>query len=411
MRYFFHKCWMLVFTVFLLSVGVRAQTYRFIYIQTENKQPFYVKMDKRTLNSSASGYIILSKLVDNAYRLVIGFPGNEWPEYRFTIEVNETNAGYLFKKAGEFNWDLYNLQTQKPLVLQKAEAVNNTEESVITDNEFARILSEVVNDSSIARVVVDKMNAPVTEPGPGNIIQVQVPDPGIKPAPEKNISSEDKTGVIKLKQDSTADEIMITYVDILKAETDTVNVFMPVKKNETIVEKENVNTTPVPVVMNNVPVKTEPGFVDMELKNPSQKTDSGKLVTGDLVITEKNVTTDQQPVAEPAIIKKESGNIQMINSDCKKTATQDDFIGLRKKMAEKKNGKEMISMASRQFLKTCYTSEHIRDLGLLFTSDEERYRFFVAAFPYVADTHNFGLLENQITDNYYKSRFKTMLSH
>lgn len=404
MRYFFHKCLLLVLTVFLLSVGVRAQTFRFIYIQTENKQPFYVKIDKRTFNSSASGYIILSKLVDSAHSLVIGFPGNEWPEYRVTIEASETNAGYLLKKVGEVNWDIYNLQTLNPLVLQKLAAVNNTEESFITGNEFARILSEVVNDPSITRVEAEKTNEPVTRSDPGKMIKTEVPVPENKVVPGKNMAEADKAGMVELKLDSTANAEQVTYVDLAKTEADTVKVLMPVN-NEIIIEKEKESSKPVSAV------KTDPGFIDMELKNPNQRTDSGTAVRDDLVITEKKPATDQQPVTRPAVIKNESGNDQMINSDCKKIATQDDFIGLRKKMAAKNNRKEMLNLATRQFLKTCFISEHIRDLGILFNNDEERYRFFVAAYPYVADTHNFGKLEDQLTDNYYKSRFKTMLSH
>jgi hypothetical protein len=52
----------LLFFSFLIFLGSHAQQNHFIYIQTENKQPFYVKLDKQLFSSAASGYIILPKL-------------------------------------------------------------------------------------------------------------------------------------------------------------------------------------------------------------------------------------------------------------------------------------------------------------------------------------------------------------
>ncbi|HUS00268.1 MAG TPA: hypothetical protein VMY77_00990, partial [Chitinophagaceae bacterium] len=53
---------------------VNAQDTHFIYLQTENKQPFFVKLNNKTLNSYPSGYLIIPNLDDGLYSLVIGFP-------------------------------------------------------------------------------------------------------------------------------------------------------------------------------------------------------------------------------------------------------------------------------------------------------------------------------------------------
>ena len=42
---------------------------------------------------------------------------------------------------------------------------------------------------------------------------------------------------------------------------------------------------------------------------------------------------------------------------------------------------------------------------------EEKYNFFIAAFAFVSDIHNFSSLEGQFTDIYYKTKFKSTLSH
>ncbi len=54
-------------TALILSIScllVNGQQDRFIYLQTENKQPFFVKFNNKTYNSYPLGYLIISKLND-----------------------------------------------------------------------------------------------------------------------------------------------------------------------------------------------------------------------------------------------------------------------------------------------------------------------------------------------------------
>ena len=60
-----------------------SQKIYFVYLQTEDQQAFFVKMDGKTRSSSASGYLILSKLRDTIYNFTVGFPQNKWPEQNF----------------------------------------------------------------------------------------------------------------------------------------------------------------------------------------------------------------------------------------------------------------------------------------------------------------------------------------
>ncbi len=65
-----------VFLSFLLSfclTGFSQQEY-FIFIQTDNGQPFYLQLGDKTYSSSSIGHIIISKLADSTYTLNIGFP-------------------------------------------------------------------------------------------------------------------------------------------------------------------------------------------------------------------------------------------------------------------------------------------------------------------------------------------------
>src|SRR5258705_5715590 len=95
------KIRILFFVSLLLSLGTRAQDPWSIYIQTDNKEPFYVKIDKRFLTSSQTGYIIVAKLMENSYDLSIGFPHNERPELNVTVSVKDANTGFLLKNTAD----------------------------------------------------------------------------------------------------------------------------------------------------------------------------------------------------------------------------------------------------------------------------------------------------------------------
>ncbi|WP_462253819.1 hypothetical protein, partial [Ferruginibacter sp.] len=43
----------------------------------------------------------------------------------------------------------------------------------------------------------------------------------------------------------------------------------------------------------------------------------------------------------------------------------------------------------KQFITVCFTTEQIKNLGALFIKEEERYKFYVGAFPFVSDSHNY----------------------
>ena len=101
----------------------------------------------------------------------------------------------------------------------------------------------------------------------------------------------------------------------------------------------------------------------------------------------------------------------MINSDCIANASNDDFLKLRKKMAGAKTDDSMLEIAKKGFKSKCFSSEQVKNLAPLFLKESDRYAFFDMAYQFVWDTHNFSSLEDQLSDPYYKSRFKAMIRH
>jgi len=51
-----------------------AQLNHFIYLQTDNQQPFYIKYNNRIISSSAACYYILPKLKDASIACALCFP-------------------------------------------------------------------------------------------------------------------------------------------------------------------------------------------------------------------------------------------------------------------------------------------------------------------------------------------------
>ena len=90
-------------------------------------------------------------------------------------------------------------------------------------------------------------------------------------------------------------------------------------------------------------------------------------------------------------------------------ATESDFFKLRKKMAATNNDGEMIGEAKKYFKVKCFSTEQIKNLGNLFLTDAGKYEFYDASYLSVSDIENFSILEIQLNDEYYITRFKAML--
>ena len=388
------KSGFMLLLVILLPVYVWAQHPRFIYLQTENKLPFYVKIDKRILTATDPGYLIVPGLTGNDYPVVIGFLQKEWSEMNVTINVQDANAGFLLKNEGEKGWSLLNLQTNQRLEMQRSKSFQPGVEIQSGAGEFARVLAEVVNDPTIAEITVTG-----TAPDTAGLTK-------------DNKAVTENTGITKLKADSTAAGQLITYIDNTGTGTDSVKVFIPVNKTESLPENEAITASPPADSLKSDKERTGTRFINMELQNPNASKDSGSLKKDDLVITEKKKRLTGNPeTPNDTLMRALIPGKDTLQHACKKTATQKDFLKLRQQMAAEENEKNMIRAAGKRFTVTCFTAEQVKNLGVLFISEEEKYRFYVTAYPFVSDPENIAVLEEQLTDEYFRSRLKVMRSH
>jgi hypothetical protein len=123
-----------------------SQKQYFIYLQADPEQAFFVKMNEKVHSSTASGYLILSRLKDSSYNFSVGFPENKWPEQKFNLDVKGKDHGYLLKNFSEKGWGLVDLQTMaiQMSLTNSGQKAEQRDVSVFTD-----ILSKAANDPSL----------------------------------------------------------------------------------------------------------------------------------------------------------------------------------------------------------------------------------------------------------------------
>ena len=369
---------------------LKAQQNHFIYIQTENKQPFYVKLDNKVFSSSVTGYVVVPKLKSGNYIFTIGFLKSEWPDQVFRCIVADKDLGYLLKNFGDKGWGFFNLQTLQVLMANKIQ-----DQPIIaaddTSDAFSTLLSTVVNDPTIKQkdpVKIVVKEKPKSEPVAVNQVVTAVVNEPVISSLVKTISP-----VIKKQSRKTSEGVETVYLDSVDGTLDTITILMATDKvtNElTAVLIDTPIITTGNTLPNQVVTTTKPPtkFIEMELPN---------------AIT---------PVAKPDTgLKLNATKSPMINSDCKNFASNEDFMKLRKKMAAAENAEHMIELAKKGFKTRCFTTEQVKNLSVLFLKDSSKYDFFDTAYPFVSDSQNYASLESQLTDSYYINRFKVMIRH
>ncbi len=364
---------------FLFSTTVQAQQNHFIYLQAENKQAFYVKLEEKIFSSSASGYLIIPKLINGPYKLLIGFPKNEWPLQAMDIVITEKDQGYLLKNFGPKSWGLFNLQTMDVMMGRDMSA--NADAPVIENktDAFSNTLAEVTNTPSIRQQEVgvgSKGNTDSTRPATTGESKREWPWIA---SPQIKISK------VFSMIDNSGRSAIYTIDDGNK--NDSVRIFIPYddSKESTapVIEKKNTN----------VSVSAD----SSEKKNNRAQSSDNEI--------QNTATVNVKPADSNAVNVK----ITILNPACKLTATDDDYSKLLKKMTAAGKEEDMVTTARRAFRSKCYTTSQVKNLSMLLVKDEWKYIFYDAAYDHVIDIGNFKDLQSQLTDAYYINRFKAML--
>lgn len=427
----------------LAGSAVLSQESKFVFFQNENRQPFYLAMNGKIYSSSATGYLILSKLQDGEYQFKIGFANDEFPEQPFAITVQK-DMGLSLKNFGEKGWGLFNQQSmamvmagapikkeeaanaaksteEEPITfkpLQKTEVVSATlntaqpaTEAIVAANvEAAPVATDTISgektkkeeeivktntsenqsaDSAkqeMATTIIDSLStAAAAIKEEGKMVQNEVAElvnvePAETAAGKRAARKARKDGVRKVNEKTSSAGVSLTYLDNEGKATDTIQVVIP---SETGSEGVAYQSSPSKA----------------ELKKAEVKTGASEENVGAEMVSSEQ---PGQPIASIAATAKKS--------NCKEVASDNDYAKVRRRMAQETSDEDMMAEARRFFKNKCITTDQVRVLSTLFLSDEGRLEFFDNIFPYVADQENYPVLQKEFIDPAVSQRFKTMFN-
>ena len=210
------KTFLQVVLLLLLNTALHAQQYYFAYVQTDNKQPFYLKMNDKVLSSSASGYVVIPKLSSGNYSVTFGFPKDQFPQQTINLNIASADAGFLLKDFGAKGWGLFNLETMQV-------AMNNSagNSALIPTASNQDVFSNTLAGAANTDLSVAKKPAPVV---------VEEVKPVIVKEEAKVIKPVIENAIKKINSSSYVDGKSYTYVDHIGMQNDTINVFIAANK-------------------------------------------------------------------------------------------------------------------------------------------------------------------------------------
>ncbi|HVF82227.1 MAG TPA: DUF4476 domain-containing protein [Flavisolibacter sp.] len=409
-----------------LSFTGSAQKVYFLYLQTDDQVPFYVRLSDKVYSSATSGYLILPNLIDSTYNLSFGYAKSTQPETRFAVSINQNDKGYLIKNFAEglALFDMQELSLVKSVSGNKDNTVYETK-----SDKFSAVLSKAADDPGLLKVPVAKKEEPKSVPEQKNVVTVKAEE--IKPIEEKPRDTVAAKPIETVEGKVEKKEEAVAKVDnsVTKPETKTVeDVKQPAVKEEPLTNDAPKNNYRLSVIRRHSESSTTEGFGIVYFDRIDDRVDTIRILippskgkidedaqTANLSEIKKKEETviaeSQQLKVDPEVkaIKEKPAPVSITLSSCQNNASEKDFMKLRKNMAAKSNDEEMIAEAKKSFKNKCFTSEQIRYLSTLFLTSAAKYQFFDAAYNYVSDKQSFSSLQSEMKDEYYLKRFKALI--
>ena len=358
------KTFSIIVFLMLTALGLKSQQTHFIYIQSEDKQPFYIRFKEKIISSSESGYLIAPKLEQGQLNFTLGFPKNAWPSSSYSLEIESKDLGFQLKKVDELTWALYNIQTSDLLSPVEVNKVSNQIIETSTD-EFTNILAEVSNTPSVKQ---KKINTENNSAG--------------------FVSNIDSSSIAKdnITIDSNVNEI--------------IGVRVPVQTKPVVIKEKKEKKSKIRLEPSNV--KQDFSFLDSTGRSLTYTIKEGD--TEDHVVVfisyEKPLVFPKaepdsiMPVAIEQIITPENTQTQVQQViRCSSNAEEKDFLKLRRKMTQEDNEEKMIEVAEKAFKDKCYSTDQVRYLAVLFINEDNRLAFIRISVNYISDLSLFGTLQ------------------
>jgi hypothetical protein len=422
----------------LATLFAGAQRVYFIYLQSDNGSPFFVKMGEKVHSSAASGYLILSGLVDSTYTFSVGFPGTA-AESKFAVALNKEDKGYLMKPF-ESGLGLFDLQT-----LTVTKAIASTlppapvdEALLAAADPFTRLLARASDDPTI--LLPSGPNPSKEAPVMASMSQVVEKKADTSPITSLPVSAATALAVTAIRTDENkpADTLGVAapHSVLSVPQTDTLALSDPHPEAKAQLSADTTHDVPL---VETAPAAKEEVYVRSVVtrRSESSTTEGFGLVffdrQGDMIDTIRLLIPNPRLVAkmagpvteaprvdtlvantpavdQPVELKQESVVVPA-KPACFNEASERDFLKLRKNMAAADGEPEMISIARKEFRNKCFSTDQVRLLGTLFLSSVGKFSFFEAAFTHITDAGNFASLEAELKDEQYIRRFKSLTAN
>lgn len=408
------RFWILLMIVLgVVSYAPATAQDNYVYIQHEDKTPFFVVLQGKKYRSNATGYLLISKIANTNNELLLGFGNDPNPSYAFNYHPQGKDGGLTLKKNAAGDYGLYNIKPNKP--------------KTTTTDAFGQMLASVVDDSTLT---VNDATAATTPTAATKASTLATNTSTITPRDTATVAITDDTtttitrSIVKAKEIEDSIGTTVTFLESYGDVTDTITI--RIEKATDISEALNNQVVSLTITRN------EPSQPTAKDTIPARLTANEKTDTSATTRTTKAPPTDTvaisnspkgiagnpyfQPTPDTAATSNEKSNNYTptitrpaAGATCKISASNDDFVKLRKRMVSNGVEAKMIVIAQKVFGEKCFTVEQIKQLGIMFLTDDGRYRFFEMAFAYTIDVAGFAALETQLIQTANKDKFTQLI--
>lgn len=160
---------------------------------------------------------------------------------------------------------------------------------------------------------------------------------------------------------------------------------------------------------NNIITDTSGYGVAMHEEEPRSNRKKRKQDAEEVAVTGTPDSNTGTPAIEEEPAGKKKSSLKMINSDCGNIMDDGTFRKMLKKVVSAKDDEGMIDAFRRQTRNYCVETSQVRTIVQLLSAEEYKYKLLDMAYAKTYDSEKYGSLENLLSDNYYKGRFKAML--
>jgi hypothetical protein len=422
-------------------------TEHFVLLQADANQAFYVRVDNQVYSSSPRGHLILAQLKDSTYTIVVGFPGQKFPEQRFLLVVHDRDF-FLDLRLEGGHWGLYDARGQ-PLsdVADPLSADRGSLAGVKKDDPFSQMMSAIVRDTavmystyaigrpdSVAAITTagdslrpppDKLVDSVTmtklppdsssSPIGSSVFHNVVSPDSLGTSPPPGATPSSPTGVRKISEHKSSKSLRLVYADHASPQaTDTIDVVIPVDSPDALKQNRNSGDTahsskPVATARSRKPLDSIPLARTSTLRQ-IDSTASTANQPGQPVDSSQATTRQRRRLPDSPFVSTTTGKsvIPYVNSDCHAYATDYDVDKLRVKMLDATGDDNRILAARKVFRTKCFSTKQLRALAEVFPSDPGKFQFLQTAYPFVSDGE-FSDLVSLFTDPAYAGKFRTMI--